>query len=174
MKACAIKVEPLMRGWDDVDRELKTLSDLSRNLNLAKARYEAQIEAVKERMKRETESIALEMDERAREIYLFALARREELQGRSKRLLHGAVAFRRSQSVKLPRDHKKVIEALKRLGRLECVDISEKIKKIELKKQDPAIVEAVGARIMERDNFRIELPELAFEYDKKLKAVNAY
>ena len=174
MKACAIKVEPAMTSWDDVDRELKALSDLSRNLTLAKARYEAQIEAVKARMKRETESILQDMDDRAREIYLYALSRRDDLRGRSKRLLHGAVAFRLSQSVKLPRDQKKVIEALKRLGKPECVDVSEKIKKLELKKQDPSILEAVGAKLVERDNFRIELPDCAFEFEKKLKAVSAH
>ena len=109
MPVRAIKVEPEINSWEDVDRQLKSLSDLSNSLNSCRSRYQAQIEALKDRMKQEATALTREMEQLARDVYLYVLVRRDQLDGRSKNLLHGAVAFRRSIRLKLPRDQKRVI-----------------------------------------------------------------
>ena len=47
------------------------------------------------------------------------------------------------------------------------------MKKLALKKEEPAVIEAVGAALVEKDNFRIELPDHVFEYERNLKIVNS-
>ncbi len=173
MHAQVIRIEPSIRSWNDVDAHLQRLGDLSRDLTKCRCRYESRVESLKSTMKKESEELAREMDLLARDIYLFSLTRRDDMEGRTMKLVHGAVAFRRSLRLKLPRDHRQVIQALKRLGKQACLETTERIKKVVLKKEEPSLIEAVGGRLEERDNFRIELPGGLFEYDGKLRPADA-
>jgi hypothetical protein len=111
------------------------------------------------------------MEEKAEQVYLFAVAHLKELDGRSKGLTHGKVAFHRSTELKLPRDETGVIDALKKLGKAACLEVVEKVKKIVLKQEAEEVIKAVGGKLVPKDNFRIELPEVVYDYDKKLKVV---
>lgn len=172
MTVTALKIEPGISSWEEVDLELKSIAQTFRNLVQRRSHYQAKIERLKDSMKKEIDDFNRKMDRSAREIYLYTLTRMDELDGRSKKLLHGTVAFRRSVTLKIPRDQKMVIESLKKLGKYSCIETVDKIKKIELKKQDAAIIEAVGGKLVEKDNFRLELRDHIFEYDKKLKVVS--
>ncbi len=166
-----IRVNPRLENWEQVDQALFELGNLTRRKQGYIDRYDAEIEALKTRCQGGLVELLEEMDDLGNQVYMYAVAHIQELEGRSKALTHGAVAFHRSTELRLPKDQSGVIAALKELGKDACLKIVEKVRKAVLKEEAPEIIVAVGGKLVPKDNFRIELPEQVYEYDKKLKAV---
>ena len=166
-----IRVNPRLESWGQVDYNLEVLGTLTRDKQSIIDRHDAEIEALKSRCQSELSAIRDEMENRANQVYLYAVAHLNELDGRSKPLTHGTVAFHKSTELKLPKDEVGVIAALKSLGKEFCIETIERVKKLILKKEDPEVIAAVGGKLVPKDNFRIDLPEVSYEYDHKLKTV---
>lgn len=160
-----------LKDWGEVDQSLLELGHLTREKQRITDRYDKKIEQLKAECSEALDGILAAMEEEFEKSHLFTVGHMEELDGRRKALTHGAVAFRKSTELKLPRDEAGVISALKKLGKEACIDVIEKVKKVLLRKEDEAVIAAVGGRLVEKDNFRVELPEVNYEYDQKLKVV---
>jgi phage host-nuclease inhibitor protein Gam len=170
MAKTSIKPRLGITTWDEADEKLQLLGEIQRQKDTRKAGFEARIEKLKSRMKQEMDGYTQRMNALAQEIYLFALSR-DDLDGRSKKLLHGTVAFRQVSELKIPRDQSDIIALLKRLGREDLIRTKEEVDKVNLKREDEQLINQVGGKLIKRDAFRIELPEYSYDYDKKLKAV---
>ncbi len=171
-KAIRKKTAAMRLGsWEDVDQSLFELGHLTREKTRIVDKYDKRIEALKAEAAEQLDGIMTAMDEEAEQIYLFAVAHLSELDGRSKGLTHGLVAFKKSSVLKLTQKAEKVIAALKNLGKQACIETKEKIKKAMLKQESPEVLKAVGAKLEPKDNFRIELPEVSYDYDQGLKVV---
>jgi phage host-nuclease inhibitor protein Gam len=174
MTAKAIKkttVALRLEDWEAVDQSLYELGHRTRQKAKIVDRYDKKIEDLKRECAEALDEILATMDEEAEQIYLFTIAHLSELDGRSKTLTHGVVAFRKSTELKLPKKVDAVIAKLKSLGKHACIEVKEKIKKAVLKQEDPEVIKAVGGKLIQKDNFRIELPEVSYDYDKGLKVV---
>jgi len=168
-----IRVKSTLGAWEDVDRELDRIGELTRARGSITDRYDAEIEKLKTRCRDEQSIILLELENRSQQIYLYAIEHLQPLEVRSKTLTHGVIGFHRSTELKLPKDLEDVIKKLKELGKGACIKITEKVKKLVLKDESEEVIEAVGGKLIPKDNFRIELPETVYEYDKKLRVVRA-
>lgn len=166
-KTAALRLD----AWEDVDQSLFELGERTREKTRIVDKYDKKIEELKKECAEKLDEILATMEEEAEQIYLFSVSHLKELDGRSKGLTHGKVAFHKSRELKLPRDESGVVEALKKLGKQTCIEVVEKVKKLMLKAEDEAVITAVGAKLEKKDNFRIELPEVVYDYDKKLKVV---
>lgn len=165
-----IKAKTTLKSFDDVDAQLLELNKLQSKLDKCQATYQTKIEDLKKKMKKETGEVMDEMNRIAQDIHFFAQGHQDQLDGRSKKLCHGTIAFRLSTSLSLPKNTEPVIKALKRLKRFDLIEITEIVKRAELKK-DEALVARVGGILVTKDNFRIELPDHTYDYDKKLKEI---
>lgn len=160
-----------LKDWGEVDQTLMEMGILTRGKQRITDKFDRKIEDLKAECSAALEGILAEMEEKFEQSHLFTVGHMEELDGRRKALTHGSVAFRKSTELKLPRDEAGVIAALKKLGKMACLDVIEKVKKVMLRKEDEAVIAAVGGRLVEKDNFRVELPEVNYEYDQKLRVV---
>ena len=165
-----IRAKTTLGSFDDVDKELLEMNKLQSQLDNCQATYQAQIEDMKEGLKKEATEIMDKMNHIAQNIHIFSLAHQNELDGRSKKLNHGKVGFKHSTTLSLPKNTEKVIEALKRYKRFDLIEVTEKVKKSFLKKEKDLAIE-IGGSFIEKDNFRIELPEHIYDFEKKLKEV---
>lgn len=166
-----IRVNPRLGSWNQVDQALEELGNLTRQKTNITDRYDAEIEALKTRCQSELKTILDRMEAEGNQIYLYAVTHLDQLAGRSKVLTHGVIAFHKSTELSLPKDESGVIEALKALGKEAYIKVVEKVKKLALKEEPEEVIAAVGGRLIKKDNFRIEIPEQVYEYDRKLKVV---
>lgn len=159
MARIKVEPEPELRDWSAVDDALQDLQaccirlkelDLKqqRQINLAKDEYKHAAEPLKQRVKR----LKAEIEE-------YVSLHREDLTGKSRKMLFGTVGYRKSGRLILANSKvKAAIAKLKELGLGSvCIETTEKLKRTELKKQPQEILDAVGARLSDRDEFYIDL-----------------
>lgn len=169
MSKTRLKPQLGMNSWDEVNEGLQRLGELQGDKETREAVHNAGIEKAKAAMKAELDPIQDRMNDLAKDIYLYALGNQKTLIGRSKKLLHGLVAFHKSTVLSLPKD---VIEKLKAAGRDDLIQTKETVDKVGLKKCK-ALIQIIGAALKPKDSFRIELPEHKWDFDKKLKVVKS-
>lgn len=161
MARVKVKPEPELRDWSAVDDALQDLQECGirlTELGLAKQR---QINAANEEYKNMAEPLQRREKRLRAEVEEFVSAHREDLVGKSKKLIFGTVGYRKGGALILSNSKvKDAIAKLKELGLAAvCIETTEKLKRAELKKQPQEVLDAVGARLGDEDEFFIDLPD---------------
>lgn len=152
---------PAFESWDDVNQALATIGDNQRMVESFEAEMQEKIDAAKAEAEVKSR-IYIEGTKRLeKQIRNFAEANRDDMDGKKTKTLNfGAVGFRKSTKITLPKAPAKVAEIVKQLiarGMSDCVKQAEpKIDKEALRKYPTANIVAVGAGIKVDDVFWYE------------------
>lgn len=152
---------PAFESWDDVNQALATIGDNQRMVEGFEAEMQEKIDAAKAEAEAKGR-IYIEGTKRLEgQIRAFAEAHRDDMDGKkTKTLTFGAVGFRKSTKITLPKAPGKLAEIVKQLiakGMSDCVKQAEpKIDKDALRKYPTADIVAAGAGIKVDDVFWYE------------------
>ena len=148
-----------IQSREDADRALMRLGEISRARATAKARCEEAIKKARERFKATEDPLQEEARALERALQDWAMRDRTTWAGRSIRLRHGRLGFRRTTSLRLMKKAQTVINLLKARGLKECILVKENVNRELLRQLDDEVIRAVGARKITRDVFFAEPAE---------------
>lgn len=152
---------PAFESWDDVNQALATIGDNQRMVEGFEAEMQEKIDAAKAEAEAKSR-IYIEGTKRLeRQIRDFAESNRDDMDGKKTKTLNfGAVGFRKSTKIILPKAPGKLAEIIKQLvakGMSDCVKQAEpKIDKDALRKYPTADIVEAGAGIKVEDVFWYE------------------
>jgi len=125
-----------------------------------KANADEQIAAVKSALKRQSAGYLEDEKNILASLEEFASSREEELDGRSKKLTHGTVGFRRTTKIVLRNKAATVLRKLRARRLDDCIRVKETVNKEALAAYDDEVLRDVGARRKVEDRFYAETPEV--------------
>lgn len=162
MARIKVKPEPELRDWSAVDDALQDLQECGIRLTELELTQKRQINAANDEYKRAAEPLSRRRVRLKAEIEEYVSAHREDLTGKSRKLIFGSVGYRKTSNFIFANSKvKAAIIKLKELGlAAACIETTETVKRAELKKQPQEVLDAVGARIEEKDEFYIEFPDI--------------
>ena len=127
-----VRVVAALTSWEDVDDRLKEIASLQAEVEAEEAELTERIARLKDeyigRVKRKKE----EIERKTLEIRAFAEAHRGDFDGKSKKLNHGVVGWRKSTKL-IIRRVADTLARLKDLGLEEYIRIKESVDKAALK-----------------------------------------
>jgi len=145
-----------IESWEGADQALLEIGRLERQIE----QYEADLQALLEEAKQETQAAVapLQKQKRLLELQLqrFVEARREELTGKSRKLNYGTVGYRQTTRIVI-RAAAACVMALKALGLGQYLRVREAPDKERLRELDDATLAQVGARRVVEEVFGYQL-----------------
>ena len=158
-----VDAEPLT-SWNDVSSSLAKIGELDRKLSSVENAMQQKIDAAKADAAKAAEPLQKQKAQLEASIAAYADAHRDELGDRkSKTLYFGTVGYRKSRRIILPRGAAKIAEIVIRCRSRKMTDCivtkPETIDKEALKKYAPSDIEAVGARLNQKDAFWYEVDQ---------------
>jgi len=146
--------------WREADRALLDLADCRRKAERARADAEETIACVKDDLEKETAGYRAREKELLAVLEAFARDHEDELDGRSKKLTHGTVGFRKTTKLALRCKVATVLQKLRARGLSDCIRVKETLNREALSAYDDDVLRAVGARRKREDRFYAETPEV--------------
>jgi phage host-nuclease inhibitor protein Gam len=133
-------------SWDDADKVLKEIAQIQRTVTLAEAGMNADIEAVKESVSRQTQPLLARRGELEGALKDFAVSKQSEFDKvKTRKLVFGEIGFRKTSRI-VCKGVKEIIAKLKDLGLISCIKTTEVIDKNELGKYKDSLIEKAGAK----------------------------
>lgn len=151
---------PMLESWDAVDNALKTIAAANNELSVINGSMNMQIDALKEASDNMAKPYKEEIKKQELLIKEFVQANKLDMKGKSRKLTFGTVGFRMSTKLGLPKDIKKVIAALRKLGMNDCIATKESINKDVLKTYDEKEIIKVGGKLNKEDIFYYEIAQV--------------
>lgn len=153
---------PALGSWDDVDLALCELGEHQRAIGAVQAQMQQAIDDAKLAAKDASEPHQLRVAELTRQVQDFAEAHRAELGRRKSRTLtFGALGWRKSTRITIPRDAGKVAEIVRLLhavGWHDCVTVAApRINKDALRQRPAEEIVKLGCGVNIDDEFWLEL-----------------
>lgn len=149
--------EPTLQSWDDVDQCLAEIAAIDRDLSIIEADQAERIDAIKASAKASAEP--LQTKKTALELLMKAYceANRAEFADRKNReLTFGVVGFRMSSSVVI-KNVGNTVQALKDLGRADCLLVKESPNKEAMRSLPLDTLHAAGASLRTVDAFGYDI-----------------
>lgn len=146
-----------LESWDEVDRCLREIGELDRELGLLEAGQQEAIDGIKAVTKATAEPLQAKKAGLELAIQQYAEANRAEfVKTKSRELTFGTVGFRLSSKVVIKRIAD-TLQALKDLGLSHCVRTKEECDKEAMKQLPLETLHAVGATLKQEDAFGYEI-----------------
>jgi len=145
--------------WEEADSVLYLIADCRQRLATIKAETESKIEAAKAEAKERAATLVKGEKALSKSLESFTKAHEGDLEGRSKRLTHGRVGFRRVTKIALTRTVAFVISKLRSRRMGDCIRVKESINKETLAVYGDDVLAKIGARRKTDDVFFIETDE---------------
>ena len=151
-------------SWGAVSSALAQIGQLDRQVKSAGIAMQEKIDAAKAETEKACAPLLQTKKQLEASIAAYVNAHREDLGTRKSKALHfGMVGFRKSSKIVLPRAPLKlanIVTKLRARGMTDCiVTPAESVDKDMLKKYGRADIEAVGARLDQKDSFWYEVDE---------------
>ena len=152
---------PEFESWDDVNQALGTIGDNQRMVESFEAEMQEKIDAAKAEAEAKSRLYLDGIKRLEIQIRAFAEAHRDDMDGKKTKTLNfGAVGFRKSTKIKLPKAPTKlaeIIQLLRSKGMDDCVKTpAPSVDKDALRKYPTQDIVAVGASIEVDDVFWYE------------------
>jgi len=152
---------PALESWDDVNQALATIADNQRTVENFEAAMQNKIDEAKAEAEARSRVFIEATKRLERQIKEFAEAHRDDMDGKKTKTLNfGAVGFRKSTKIKLPKAPTKlaeIIQLLRSKGMDDCVKTpAPSVDKDALRKYPTQAIVAVGASIEVDDVFWYE------------------
>lgn len=149
---------PALESWDDVNQALATIADNQRTVENFEAAMQNKIDEAKAEAEARSRVFIEATKRLERQIKEFAEAHRDDMDGKKTKTLNfGAVGFRKSTKIKLPKAPTKlaeIIQLLRSKGMDDCVKTpAPSVDKDALRKYPTQDIVAVGASIEVDDVF---------------------
>ena len=143
---------PALESWDDVNQALATIADNQRTVENFEAAMQNKIDEAKAEAEARSRVFIEATKRLERQIKEFAEAHRDDMDGKKTKTLNfGAVGFRKSTKIKLPKAPTKlaeIIQLLRSKGMDDCVKTpAPSVDKDALRKYPTQDIVAVGASI---------------------------
>lgn len=146
-----------LESWDEVDRCLREIGEVDRELGLLEAGQQEAIDGIKAATKAAAEPLQAKKAGLELAIQQYAEANRAEfVKTKSRELTFGTVSFRLSSKVVIKRIAD-TLQALKDLGLSHCVRTKEECDKEAMKQLPLETLHAVGATLKQEDAFGYEI-----------------
>lgn len=151
---------PALKSWAEVDAALREIAENELALDDIEAEMNRQIIGAKKVAEQDSKPHADRISKLERDIKEYVEEHRTDLgKAKTKALTYGAVGFRLSTTVSVPRAKEKVEEIIRRLKARkmnDCIVVKEEVSKDNLKKYGEDTVNAVGATWKQKDVFGYE------------------
>lgn len=152
---------PTLNSWDEVDLAIKSIGEHQRTVESIEAVMQTEIDVAKLKAKEASDPENAKITAISLQVQAYAEAHREELiHKKTKPLLFGALGWRKSTKVKLPKDKDRVaklVDLLRRVGWHDCITQADPtINKDALKQHDFAEAYKLGIPVEVEDVFWIE------------------
>ena len=152
---------PSLESWDDVNQALATIADNQRTVENFEAAMQNKIDEAKAEAEARSRVFIEATKRLERQIKEFAEVHRDDMDGKKTKTLNfGAVGFRKSTKIKLPKAPTKlaeIIQLLRSKGMDDCVKTpAPSVDKDALRKYPTQDIVAVGASIEVDDVFWYE------------------
>ncbi len=145
--------------WDNVDEALRRLGEIEIQCAKINGDTTLEINAIKEKAKKEAEGLDSEKKHIEKLITLFCDGYKADFaKKRSKDFNFGTVGFRTVKNVSIPRDKTKTIALLKSLkafGLKDCILYEEKADKDKINELTDETIVKLGLKRTVKDSFRI-------------------
>lgn len=148
--------EAALKSWEEADAVLKQIRDAELELTRITGDMEKCINDVRQHAEEEAAPYKDEIKKLELQLKELTSLNKGELKGKSRELAFGAVGFRMSTSLVLPKVTDGVIRTLKKLGMGDCINIKETVNKDVLKTYDEKTILLVGASLKKKDTFWYE------------------
>lgn len=152
----AKKLTTNLQTWEEVDDHLREIGELDLEIQGVEARLTRDINQLKADADEEVQPVLARRERLEREIQEFASARKDELDGKTKKLGFGNVGFRQSTKVVL-RKVDEMIDTLKRMNLYHCIITKEQVNRDALRQLPDETLKAVGAKRQIKDEFWYEV-----------------
>jgi len=161
---------PVFKSWDDVDQALAMIGDNQRSVEAIEAEMQEAIDAAKAAADLKARVYIDDNARLERQIKLWAEEHRDDMDGKKTKTLNfGALGFRKSTKVKVPKAAAKLAEMIRLLrerGMSDCVlQPPAKVDKDALRKYPPDAIVAVGGGVTVDDVFWYEIDRERLERD---------
>ena len=144
-------------SWADVDNALRQLGECENQLTEIEVELNRQQAQAKKAAGEKAAPLQEQHKALTADIRKFVKAHRKELDGKTKKLSHGETGFRLSTSCVIPAGKEDaVIQMLKKLNMLDCLNITERVNRDVLKTYPEEIVARTGAYIQPIDKFWVQ------------------
>ncbi len=148
--------ETVFKSWDEVDAALHIVADAENELAKIEAQMNQTICEAKEQADAAAAAPRGEIKKQEALIREYVTEHKAELSGKSRQLTFGAVGFRLSTKLKLPKALDGVIAALKRNCMQDCIVAKETVNKDILKTYTEDEILSVGGTLVKEDTFWYE------------------
>lgn len=148
---------PGLKSIEEVDKTLLRLGEIERDIEAIAAHVEEAVAEAREEAKTMAAPLTAEKALLERALQDYGHGHRADFaKERSRELAHGAIGFRLSSKIVIKRIGD-TLTALKRMGLLACVRVSEAPDKEAMRNLDAATLASVGATLKTEDTFWYEL-----------------
>lgn len=151
-----IKSESALVSWEQVDEALLNIGLLEREIEQRENELNEYLEELKKQTVAEVQPLLAQKTYLENQIKDFCLARRTEMDGKSRKLNFGTVGFRRSSRVVVAQVEE-CLARLQELGLWDCIRMKKSVDKARLKGLDELTIEKVGARLVVEEVFAYQL-----------------
>jgi phage host-nuclease inhibitor protein Gam len=148
----------VLHDWADVDRAMLALRVAEVELASIGAKHDAVIQIAQEAKQAELQPIVSRTERMRERLEAFVEEHRADLEGRSLKLTHGTVGYRRGNPVvAYERDAAHSMDMLKVRGLDACIAVVEKIDKKAVRGLDETELAVCGISITHDDRFFVRL-----------------
>jgi phage host-nuclease inhibitor protein Gam len=154
---------PKITDWNDVNQALARLAELHRDFAALETRRDQLIDEAKAEFLRDGGKLLPEITELGERVKGFVDAHPQDLDGRSKKLEHGIVAYRWASKLSIAsRRVKSAVEWLLENKKAKYLHVEHKLNKEALREAPADVLKAIGARVTRNESFRYEITEGSF------------
>jgi len=149
-----------VENWEDADVAIKRMGEIEINLSEINGELTLAVNELKDSAKQSAAGLESERKYLERQITHYCEQQKAEFaKKRSRKLNFGAIGFRITTSVPVPRDKAKLadlIGALKRLRLETCIKTEEKIDREQISTLEDGTIAKLGLNKNVKDSFRIQ------------------
>ena len=152
------KVPSAFKTWDDVDNAMREIIEAEGCIDEVKIDLNRVIATAKEDAERRTRPMTEKIRSLELQIRTFAESRRGDINGKTQKLNFGRTGFRLSTKLVIPSGKDpEIINALRRYGMSDCINVKESVDKEALKKHTAEEILRTGAYLKTSDEFWYEV-----------------
>jgi phage host-nuclease inhibitor protein Gam len=156
MGKARVKSEVRVVTWDQVDDLVQRCGELTARIGELNRELTKSVADAKATYKGRVAAVERELADIYGGIQVFVTQNRSELRGRSKRLNHGKIGYRKSTHVRLKAKSADVLEQLEALGLDGCIKVKKTVDRNALRNLEPAVLKRLGAELLVEDVFFVE------------------